>query len=279
MSRQAPIAPGCLYLVGTPIGNLEDMSPRALRVLAEVDLIAAEDTRTARPFLAHFSIQKRTVSLHRDNESARALGLLELLREGKSVALISEAGMPGLSDPGEVLVRRCVEQGLPFDVVPGPSAVLTALLLSGLPTIPFTFHGFVPRKGRARRELFEALRWQRGTQVLFEAPTRTADTLALLHEVLGDRPAALVREMTKHFQEVLRLPLGALEQHAAQNPPRGEVTLVLGGAPFEAMSDEDLRLEVSQKLEQGQGPRQVAEALAAHGKRRVYQLALELRRP
>lgn len=273
----SPIEPGCLYLVGTPIGNLEDISYRAVRVLGGVDVIAAEDTRHARVLLDHYGITTPTVSYYRENEERRGQLLLERLRGGSSVALISEAGMPGISDPGWRLVARCVEQGVAVDVIPGPSAGVTALLLSGLPCDRFCSLGFLPRSGRARQNAIGELRQQRATAIIYEAPPRVGRTLAELRDHLGERPAALVREMTKRHQEVVRGSLAELAERYADTPPRGEVTLVVGGAtePPEP-SPELLEDEVRTRLEQGETPRDVAIALAHHGRRRVYQLALAL---
>jgi len=274
---KAPTTPGTLYLVGTPIGNLEDLTLRAVRVLGEVDLVAAEDTRTARKLLAHLDLRKPTVSLNKDNEARRAEQVLEALSRQEAVALISEAGMPGISDPGERLVRRCLEREIPVDVIPGPSAVLAALCLSGLPALPFTFFGFLPRKGRRRKEQLARLVQDPATAVIFESPRRTAATLADLADALGERQAALARELTKVHQQVVRGSLAELAERARQEPPRGEVTLVVAGAPPpEAPDDEALSVMVRQRLEQGESPRQIADALGELGRRRVYQLALAL---
>jgi len=275
----APTNPGTLYLVATPIGNLEDITLRAIRVLGEVDLVAAEDTRTARALLSHLGLKKRTVSLNKDNETRRAGEILAALEQDQAVALISEAGMPGISDPGERLVSRCLERGLPVDVIPGASAVLSALVLSALPARPFTFHGFLPRKGKHRKAALERLRVDPATAVLFESPRRTAATLKDLAAALGDRPAALARELTKLHQEVIRLPLPELAAAAREKPPRGEVTLVVAGAPEEeGPTDEELAAMVSGRLEQGESPKTIADALTHLGRRRVYQLALSLRK-
>ncbi len=279
MGRRAPIQPGTLYVVATPIGNLEDITLRAVRVLAEVDLVAAEDTRTAGVLLGHHGVSTPTLSLYKDNEARRGAEVVARLQQGEAVALISEAGMPGVSDPGARLVARCVEAGLPVDVIPGPSAVTTAVVLSGLPSDAFTFLGFLPRKGAARRRALALAAEQPHTVALFESPRRAARTLADLQVVMGgDRPAALVREMTKLHQEAVR---GTLEQLAArfeEQPPRGEVTLVVGGAPKEQeLSEAEVEREVGERLARGQSPRQISLEMASLGKRRIYQLALRLR--
>jgi 16S rRNA (cytidine1402-2'-O)-methyltransferase len=275
----APVS-GRLYVVGTPIGNLEDITHRAVRVLGEVDLIAAEDTRSARVLLARYGIKKKTVSFFCGNEARRSEMLLDQLRQGRQVALISESGMPGISDPGERLVRRCVEHEIEVDVIPGPNAALCALVLSGLPTDRFSFLGFLPRAGAARRQLLAQLAFQPGTLVLYEAPGRVAKTLAELAETLGgDRPAALVRELTKLHQEAVRDTLGGLAARHRETPPRGEVTLVVGpGHLSQEIPRADLEAEIVERLAQGQSPREIADALAACGRRQVYQRALALRR-
>lgn len=276
---QAPIIPGTLYLVATPIGNLEDITLHAVRVLGEVDLVAAEDTRTARALLGHLEIKKRTISLHKENEARRAGEVLAALERGEAVALISEAGMPGISDPGERLVVRCLERGLKVDIIPGASAVLSALVLSGLPALPFTFHGFLPRKGRQRAEAVERLRLDPATAIIFESPRRVAATLEELAQALGERAAALTRELTKLHQEVIRLPLPALAEAVRREPPRGEITLVVAGAGEDpGPTDEELARMVRHRLGQGLSPRAIADELADLGRRKIYQLSLELRR-
>jgi 16S rRNA (cytidine1402-2'-O)-methyltransferase len=275
------IQPGCLYLVGTPIGNLEDITFRAVRVLREVDLVAAEDTRTARKLLAHLDLSagRRVLSYFAGNEASRGAELLERLREGSSVALISEAGMPGISDPGAHLVALCADAGIAVDVIPGPSAALSALVLSGLSTDRFSFLGFLPRRGRDRRRTLEQIPFELGTMLIYEAPGRVGATLKALLEALGPRRAVLVRELTKLHQEVVRAPLDELAERYSATPPRGEVTLVVAGAAEQAQTipEADLKLEIECRLERGESPRAVADALAAHGRRTIYQAALRMR--
>jgi 16S rRNA (cytidine1402-2'-O)-methyltransferase len=276
--KRAPTLPGCLYLVGTPIGNLEDLSYRAVRVLSEVDLIAAEDTRSARVLCDRYGITTPTISYHKDNEARRAEELCARLREKQAVALISEAGMPGISDPGARLVTRCLEEGIEIDMVPGPSASLAALVLSGLPSERFSWIGFLPRGGAERRRALAALAEEPATLVLFEAPLRVAATLVDLGAAFGaDRRCALARELTKLHQEIVRGTLSELALRYAESPPRGEVTLVVAGAPAPAgLSEEELLREVERRLGEGESPRTIAHGLAAEGRRRVYQLALAL---
>jgi len=231
--------PGTLFLVGTPIGNLEDMTDRARRVLSSVDLIAAEDTRRTGRLLAGFGIEGRLVSFFEGNERSRVPELLEALRRGSHVAVVSDGGMPGLSDPGYRLVAACVAEGIPVDVVPGPSAAVAALVVSGLPTDRFVFEGFLPRSGQARARRLEALVSEARTIVLFESPRRAARTLADLVEILGQRRAAVVRELTKLHQEVLRGELTELLESLRDRELKGEVVLVVEGA-HEAAQPGDL---------------------------------------
>jgi len=265
--------------VATPIGNLEDITLRAIRVLGQVELVAAEDTRSARRLLTHLGLRCRTVSYFAGNEAKRTEMLLERLRLGQDVALISESGMPGISDPGERLIRRCAEEGVALELVPGASAALSALVISGLPASRFAFVGFLPRTGGERLRLLQQLQHQVGTVVLYESPRRVGRTLDDLSRHLGDRPAALVRELTKLHQEVVRGPLSLLAQRYSSEAPRGEVTLVVGPGPTAGNGEmpDDLLDEIAARLERGESPRQIADALAAHGRRQVYQRALALR--
>ncbi|MCH6562641.1 MAG: 16S rRNA (cytidine(1402)-2'-O)-methyltransferase [Deltaproteobacteria bacterium] len=220
-----PEPAGCVYVVSTPIGNLEDLSPRALRSLREASLVVCEDTRRTARLCARFGITTRRISLHAHNETRRTPELLRRLERGETLALVSDAGTPLLSDPGARFVHAALEQGLRVVPVPGPSAVLAALVASGLPTRPFTFVGFLPRKGRERAEWLERLRESPGTLVLFEAPNRVRTTLRDLYQALGPRRVTLARELTKRFEEIVRGRLGELELPAL----RGEVTLVVAG--------------------------------------------------
>jgi 16S rRNA (cytidine1402-2'-O)-methyltransferase len=232
---------GLVEVVATPIGNLEDLSPRALRVLREADVIACEDTRRTGKLCAHFAIETRKISLHAYNESRRLPELLALLEGGAKIALVSDAGTPLLSDPGEKLVRAALEAGHQVSAVPGPSSILTALVVSGLALRPFTFVGFLPRKGSARRRWLETLRTLPGSIVLFESPYRAARTLAELFEALGPRRAVLARELTKRFEEVRRGRLGELDASGV----RGEVTLVVEGAGHESPDDAELEADAA----------------------------------
>ena len=220
---------GTLYLVATPIGNLEDITARALRTLREVSLIAAEDTRHTRRLLDHFGIAATLVSLFEHNERARVAGLVRRLRAGESVAIVTDAGSPGIADPGFPLVRTAVAEGLRVESVPGPSAVIAALQVSGLPTDAFTFVGFVPVKPGARRRALEEWSGRRETTVAFESPHRIERCLADLEAVWQERPVALVRELTKLHEQVLRGSAREVRAALRADQMRGEMVLVLGG--------------------------------------------------
>ena len=224
---------GTLYLVGTPIGNLGDLSPRAAEILGSVDFIAAEDTRVTLKLLNHFAIKKPLVSYFEHNKVESAAVILPRLQAGESCALVSDAGMPAISDPGEELVRLCAEAGIPVVSVPGPSAVVTALALSGLPTQRFTFEGFLSTANKSRREHLGSLKNEHRTMVIYEAPHKLAETLSDLLEVLGDREIALCRELTKLHEEVIRTTLSQAAERYAAEKPRGEFVLVIRGAPEE----------------------------------------------
>ena len=225
------VVTGRLVLCATPIGNLDDVTLRLLQVLAEADVVACEDVRRARKLLTHHSLDVRALVVYNDgNERGRARELTERIRAGATVALISSAGMPGISDPGYRLVRACIDAGLPVEVLPGPSAALSALVVSGLPTDRFAFEGFLPRKPGERRRRIEALRNEERTLLLHVSPHRVTESLTDLADVLGDRPAALVRELTKLHEEVLRATLEELVERLEREPPRGEIVLVIGGA-------------------------------------------------
>ncbi|MCI0331135.1 MAG: 16S rRNA (cytidine(1402)-2'-O)-methyltransferase [candidate division Zixibacteria bacterium] len=219
-----------LFLVATPIGNVEDLSPRALRTLKEADLIAAEDTRHTGQLLARLGVRSKLISFHEQNEEGRTPEILEQLKEGKKVALVSDAGTPGISDPGFVLVRACQENGLPVLAVPGPSAFLAALAVSGLPTHRFLFEGFLPKKPGKRKKRLEALRGLEATLIFFESPYRLSKFLDELKEILGDRQAAVARELTKKFEETKTGSLSELAGHFSAHPPKGEITVVVEGA-------------------------------------------------
>ena len=224
---------GTMYLVGTPIGNLGDLSPRAQEILRSVDFIAAEDTRVTLKLLNHFGIKKPLISYYEHNKIESAAVILPRLLAGESCALVSDAGMPAISDPGEELVRLCSQQGIPVVSVPGPSAVVTALAMSGLPTQRFTFEGFLSTANKSRREHLASLKDEHRTMVIYEAPHQLAETLVDLLDALGDRDIALCRELTKLHEEVVRTTLSQAAARYAAERPRGEFVLVIRGAPEE----------------------------------------------
>ena len=224
---------GTLYLVGTPIGNLGDLSVRALETLRSADFIAAEDTRVTAKLLNHFEIKKPCVSYYEHNKYASGEKIVARLLAGETCALVTDAGMPAISDPGEDIVRQCAEQGIDVQVIPGPCAAIAALAVSGLPTQRFTFEGFLSTSNKSRKEHLETLRHEHRTIVLYEAPHKLAETLGDLYDVLGDRDIALGRELTKLHEEIVRTTIGAaLEKYRAERP-RGEFVLVIRGAPVE----------------------------------------------
>jgi 16S rRNA (cytidine1402-2'-O)-methyltransferase len=274
---------GQLVLVGTPIGNLEDLSPRAVRALAEADLIVCEDTRrTGRLLQAAGVAAPRLLVAHDHNEAAQIGTVLERLRAGERVAVVTDAGMPGISDPGERMVRAVAEAGIDVVVVPGPSAAIAALVLSGLPTGRFVFEGFLPRSGAARTERLAALAGERRTVVLYEAPHRVARTLAdLVAAFGGGRRVALARELTKLHEEVWRGTLDAAVARAGEVEPRGEYVLIVEGAPESApATDEELSAALRRLLDDGLSTRDAVAEVASSfdvSKRRVYDLATTAR--
>jgi len=219
-----------LTLVPTPVGNLEDITLRALRVLRECDLIAAEDTRHAGILLKHHGISRPLLSLHEHNEARRATEIGDRLAAGENIALLTDAGMPGISDPGFRVIQLCLERDLPFTVLPGPSAILPALVGSGLPLHEFYFGGFLPVKSGRRRTVLEAALGRRETSIFFESPHRIARSLAVLAELAPERPVCVARELSKKFEEFWRGRADALATRAAESPPRGEICLLVGGA-------------------------------------------------
>ncbi|MDP9069373.1 MAG: 16S rRNA (cytidine(1402)-2'-O)-methyltransferase [Actinomycetota bacterium] len=222
---------GRLILCATPIGNLEDVTQRSLRLLAEADVVACEDTRRTRKLLSHHGVQTRRLVVYNEgNERRRAPALVQKMLAGDTVLLVSDAGMPGLSDPGYRLVRAAVDAGVVVAVAPGPTAAISALAISGLPPARFVFEGFLPRKAGDRRRRLEELRDEERTLVFYESPHRVLDCLDDLYELFGDRPAAVVRELTKVHEEVRRGSLEQLRDKAREVPPRGEIVLVVGGA-------------------------------------------------
>lgn len=248
---------GALYVVGTPIGNLGDFSPRARETLEAADFIAAEDTRVTLRLLNHFGIKKPLISYFEHNKLEHGPLIVARLQEGQTCALVSDAGMPAISDPGETLVAACAAAGLPVYVVPGPTAALSALAISGLPTGRFTFEGFLSVNKRSRKEHLEAVAQERRTMIFYEAPHKLRKTLSDFAKVFGpDRPIALCRELTKVHEEVWRTTLGEAAAHYRETEPRGEFVLVVAGA------EEAPAPEASYTLEEAA---QLAASLAAGG--------------
>lgn len=248
------IQKGALYVVGTPIGNLSDISDRALSTLSGVDFIAAEDTRVTSKLLNHFEIKKPLISYFEHNKLQKGEFICSRILNGESCALVSDAGMPAISDPGELLVAQCAESGIPVYVVPGPSAVVSALAVSGLPTGRFTFEGFLSMNKKSRGEHLNSVQEERRTMVFYEAPHKLLSTLKDMLEVLGDRRIAVVRELTKIHEEVLRTTLKKAVAFYTENPPKGEFVLVIEGCAekaVESFSLDEAVLIAKDKMKEG----------------------------
>jgi 16S rRNA (cytidine1402-2'-O)-methyltransferase len=276
--------PGKLFVVATPIGNLEDITLRAVRVLREVECVLAEDTRRTKALLNHLAIETRVISLHAHTGLGKLEALADELAEGKTYALVTDAGTPLVSDPGFELVQRAIARDVPVEALPGASAVLTALCVSGLPVDHFRFVGFLPRSGKRRRQALQQLVESQDATVMFEAPTRVVDTLIDLRDACGpERTAAMCRELTKLHEQVVR---GTLESLCAQvsETPRGEITLVIAGRAQalepEPPSEEELDARIDAALLTGRGAKELAKELAASlglPTREVYQRILARR--
>jgi 16S rRNA (cytidine1402-2'-O)-methyltransferase len=270
-----------LYLVATPIGNLEDVSLRALRVLGAAELVLAEDTRRTRVLLERHGVPAKPVSLHAHNEAGRVSQVLAVLDGGGDVALVSDAGTPLISDPGDRLVAAALEAGHRVVPIPGASAPLAALAASGLPAVPFSFIGFLPRRSGECDRVLESLRDRRDSLVFFESPRRIAKTLARLEEALGDRQACVARELTKLHEEFARGPLSELAEHFADGA-RGECTLVVAGAPEPAavLSESELDAAIRAGMAEGRSPREISDQLAKSSglsKRKIYARVVALK--
>jgi 16S rRNA (cytidine1402-2'-O)-methyltransferase len=276
---------GALVLVATPIGNLGDLSPRAVGALREADVIAAEDTRRTRALLTHAEVPAagRLRAVHAHNEHQSAGWIIDAVRGGARVAYVTDAGMPGISDPGELLVRACLDAGLAVEVVPGPSAVLTALVVSGFPTDRFVFEGFLPRRGVDRRERIAALVSESRTAVLYESPKRVHATLTQLLAACGPlREVAVARELTKLYEEVWRGPLEEAVGRVELTEPRGEHVIVLAPAPPPPeANDDEVDAHVTAALNEGLSTRDAAARVARDlhvPRRRTYDAAMRLKR-
>lgn len=276
---------GKLYLCATPIGNLEDITYRVLRILKEADLIAAEDTRNSIKLLNHFDIKTPMTSYHEYNKIDKAYQLVEKLREGKNIALITDAGTPGISDPGEDLVRICYEEGIEVTSLPGPAACITALTMSGLPTRRFAFEAFLPREKKERADVLNQLKGETRTMIIYEAPHHLVKTLEELYDALGNRKLSICRELTKRYEEKMLTTISESLSFYQENEPRGEYVLVVEGKSFEEIKKEEqqnwesMSMEEHMAVYEGKGiERKEAMKLVAKdrgiSKRDVYQALL-----
>lgn len=280
---------GMLYLCATPIGNLQDMSPRVIQTLQTVDLIAAEDTRNSIRLLNHFNIHTPMTSYHEYNKVEKAHVLIDKMRKGESVALITDAGTPAISDPGEVLVALCHQAGITVTSLPGPAACITALTLSGLPTGRFCFEGFLPAEKKDRELILEDLACEKRTMILYEAPHHLKKTLTVLFEKLGDRRITLCRELTKKFETIMPTTLAQAVAYYEQNEPRGEYVLVIEGKSVELIEkekqesfakvpiEEHVQMYEEKGLDHKEAMKQVAKDRGM-SKRDVYQYLLEIKK-
>ncbi|HIZ65288.1 MAG TPA: 16S rRNA (cytidine(1402)-2'-O)-methyltransferase [Candidatus Blautia pullicola] len=277
---------GKLYLCATPIGNLEDITFRVLRTLKEADLIAAEDTRNSRKLLNHFEIHTPMTSYHEYNKYEKGRWLIEQMEQGKNIALITDAGTPGISDPGEELVAMCRQEGIEVTSIPGPAACITALTMSGLPTRRFSFEAFLPADKKERKAVLQELKTDTRTIVLYEAPHRLLKTLEELYQELGNRKIAVCRELTKKHETQFQAPLEEACSYYRENPPKGECVLVLEGRPrqelereeqqkWEEMSVEDhVKLYLDQGMDKKEAMKQAAKDRGV-SKRDIYQALLD----
>jgi 16S rRNA (cytidine1402-2'-O)-methyltransferase len=274
---------GILYIVSTPIGNLEDITFRALRVLKEVDLIIAEDTRRTRHLLSHYGVHKPLLSYHEHNRRMREEFLLEELRAGKTIALVTDAGTPGISDPGEHLVRRAVQESIPLVPIPGPSALVAALSVSGLPTESFLFYGFLPAKAPARQKFLLSLKDRPETLIFYESPKRLRSFLEDAFRIAGERQVMVAREMTKVYEEVYRGTISEVLKELGEEEIKGEVTIVLEGSTLSARLEgpaieEALELYYREMgLSMKEAIARVADELGV-SKRDVYRESLQVKR-
>lgn len=276
--------PGVLYLVATPIGNLEDMTIRAITILKTVTTIAAEDTRHTQKLLRHFQIPTPQISYHQHNQASRIPVILEKLHQGEAIALVSDAGMPTISDPGYALVQACIAAAIPVVPIPGACAAICALSPSGLPTDRFIFEGFLPPKGQARLQRLSVLQGEERTIILYESPHRLCQTLSDLKMTLGsERSIVIARELTKIHEQFWRGSLEAAIHHYQSTAPRGEFTLVIAGKPLPKpqWSDKDLLFNLQQLLDQGLSHSEASRQLACQThlpRRALYQMALTLKK-
>lgn len=267
-----------IYIVPTPIGNLKDISLRALEVLESVDLIACEDTRTSSVLLNKYGIDKKLISYHMHNESKRTEEIIDLARQGEDIALISDAGMPGISDPGNRLIKKCIDQGIDYTVLPGASAFVTALVLSGFDNERFTFLGFMPSKKSDRDKVIEEIDESPYTQIIYEAPHRLMKTLVDLRDKMPDRRVAVIREISKVYEEVKIFKLSDLEDQDLVE--KGEIVIVIDSYEKKLdFSDQDIKKLLREKLDQGHSKTKAVKLVSREydlARNKVYQLSLEL---
>ncbi|MBU4175074.1 MAG: 16S rRNA (cytidine(1402)-2'-O)-methyltransferase [Actinobacteria bacterium] len=271
---------GRLYLCATPIGNLQDITLRAIETLRRVDLVAAEDTRRTRKLFSRHDIHTPMMSYREENRLKAGHKVIECLEGGGDVALVSDAGVPGISDPGTHLVSMCLERDIEVEALPGPNAALTALVISGLPTGRFIFEGFLPRKKGPRCRALEELQEEERTMVFYESPARIARTLADIEDVLGDRRVALARELTKKFEEVIRGNVSGVRERIGEEPVRGELVLVVEGSTGErGVTEEEALGEVERLRSSGMSLKDAVSAVAVKGsglsRSKIYNLALK----
>ena len=231
---------GTLYLCATPIGNLGDITVRVIEILKSVDIIAAEDTRNTLKLLNHFEIKTPMTSYHQHNMDTKGPVLIEKLKDGKNIALVTDAGMPGISDPGEDMAKRCRQEGIPVTIAPGASAGISALVLSGMDARRYIFEGFLPTDKKERQTVLKNLEKETRTTVFYEAPHRLTDTLGVLLKAAGDREASTVREITKRYEEVKHGTLGSLLEYYKENPPKGEFVVIVGGMSESVLRQEEI---------------------------------------
>ncbi|MCM8901851.1 16S rRNA (cytidine(1402)-2'-O)-methyltransferase [Caldicoprobacter algeriensis] len=277
-------ATGTLYICATPIGNLEDITLRALRILSEVDYIVAEDTRHTLKLLNHYGISKPLISYHEHNQRERGQRIIELLMQGYNVALVSDSGMPGISDPGIPLIGLARQNGIPVTVLPGPTASIAALVLSGMDTSRFVFEGFLPREKKDREARLEELKREQRTVILYEAPHRLVTTLKDMLDKLGNRKVAVVRELTKVHEEVIILNLEQMLEHFKEHPPKGEIVLILEGCTHQDIQDnntwnisieEHIRQYMAQGFDKKEAVKQVAKVRGLP-KSEVYKHSIDI---
>lgn len=229
---------GKLFLVGTPIGNLKDITLRALEVIKESDIVAAEDTRQTIKLLNYFNIKKTMISYHKFNENDKSLDIIDEIESGKKIVLVTDAGMPGISDPGSVIVKKCIEKNIEFEVIPGATALITGLVYSGLDSSKFVFRGFLPRANKERREIIDEIKDYRDSIIFYEAPHRLKSTLSFLLQEIGDRKVAICKELTKLYENILRGNISEILDYYEKNNPRGEYVIVMEGKSDEEIENE-----------------------------------------